>query len=203
MTAIATQPVLITPSLPRGYTDHELDKLADDGVCEFIDGHLVEKDNGAESNWTAARLGYYLSGHMIQTGAGDLLSEQSFRCFPDDPRGFRRPDLAFVAAGRIPSPAPLGPLALVPDLLIEVTSPTDRHEGVELKLAEYRAVGVPLVWVVIPAVRLVRVIPRGGPNLELVVGDTLTGGAVLPGFGVPVADLFRPVAPRPAVADAR
>ena len=85
---------------------------------------------------------------------------------PDDPRAFRRPDVSFVAAGRVPTPAPGGPLPFAPDLAVEVVSPDDGIEELETKLAEYRAAGVRLVWVVIPAVRLVRVFPRGGPNLS-------------------------------------
>ena len=192
MTAIAAPPASVTPSVPRQYTEKELLKLSDDGASEFIDGRIVEKDMGADANWTAARLGGYLTICLIGTPAGDLFNEQSFRCFADDPVGWRRPDLAFVAAGRVPTPAPRGPLALVPDLVVEVISPTDQIAELETKLAEYRAAGVRLIWVVIPAVRLVRVFPRGGPIAELVAGDTLTGGDVLPGFAVPVADLFRP-----------
>ena len=198
MTAIASPPpVLVTPSLPRHYTDQELLGLADGGVAEFIDGRLVEEDMGADANWTAARLGHYVSAHLIRAGTGDLFNEQSFRCFPDDPAGWRRPDLAVVATSRVPSPAPPGPMTMAPDLAVEVTSPTDKLEELELKLADYRSAGIPLVWVIIPAVRTVRVFPLNGPDHALRVGDTLTGGDVLPGFAVAVADLFRPVVPRP------
>ena len=196
MTAIAMPPVLVAPSLPHQYTDEELITLADDGASEFIDGRLVEKQMGYDATWTALELGFQIKLFLRSHPIGEAVVEQSFRCFPDDPAGFRRPDIAFLAAGRVPSPAPPGPLTVVPDLAIEVASPSDQLGELELKLAAYRSVAVPLVWVVIPAVRLVRVFPRGGPNLELVAGDTLTGGDVLPGFSVPVADLFRPVPPQ-------
>lgn len=194
MTALASPPpVPVSPSLPRKYTDKELAKLADDAVSEFVDGRVVEKVMSTESTWTAARLTTHISIHLMQAGAGgDVLVEQSFRCVPDDPRGFRRPDVAFVAAGRVPTPAPGGPLPFAPDLAVEVVSPTDGIEELETKLAEYRSAGVRLVWVVIPAVRTVRVYPLDGPDHALRAGDTLSGGDVLPGFAVPVADLFRP-----------
>ncbi len=195
MTALASPPpALLQPSLRRQFTEPELTKLADSGVCEFIDGRLVAEDMGADATWTATRLGYYLTAHAIQTGAGDPFIEASFRCFPDDPAGWRRPDVAFVAAGRVPLHAPPGPLDLAPDLAVEVTSPSDKLEDLEVKLADYRSAGILLVWVVIPAVRTVRVFPLDGPDHALRAGDTLTGGAVLPGFAVAVADLFRPAA---------
>ncbi len=193
MTALASPPVLVTPSLPRQYTDKELAKLADDGVSEFVNGRVVEKDMNADATWTATRIGHYLTAHVIQTAAGDVFAEQTFRCVPNQSRGFRRPDVAFTAAGRVPTPAPGGPLPFAPDLAVEVVSPNDNVEELESKLAEYRAAGIPLVWVVIPAVRIVRVFPLNGPDHALRAGDTLTGGDVLPGFAVAVADLFRPV----------
>ena len=107
MTALASPPVSVTPSLPRQYTEKEWRRLADDGVSEFVGGQVVEKVRSTESTWTAARVTTHLSIHLMQTGAGgDVLVEQSFRCVADDPRGFRRPDVAFVAAGRVPTPPP-------------------------------------------------------------------------------------------------
>ena len=137
---------------------------------------------------------------MIQTGAGDVLTEQSFRCFPDDPAAVRRPDVAFIAAGHVPSPRPAGHVLVRPDLAVEVTSPNDEVDEQELKLADHRAAGIPLVWVVIPAVRMVRVIRSDGAVTQLWPGDTLAGDPVLPGFAVAVADLFPPVPAQPPAA---
>ena len=125
-----------------------------------------------------------------QTGAGDVLPEQTFRCFPDEPAAVRRPDVAFIAAGRVPSPRPSGHVGVRPDLAVEVTSPNDEVDELELKLADYRSAGIPLVWVVISAVRLVRVLRLDGSVTHLRDGDTLDGGTVLPGFTVAVVDLF-------------
>ena len=119
---------------------------------------------------------------------------QTFQCFPSDPDQIRRPDVAFLIAARVPRPWPTGHLRLRPDLAVEVLSPNDVAVDLELKLDDYRSAGVPMVWVVVPDVRLVRVHPLGGPIVELRPGDTLAGGDVLPGFAVPVADLFPPPA---------
>ena len=164
-------------------------------MSEYVDGRPLEKHMSADATWTATRLGTHISVHLMKSGTGgDAFVEQSFRCVPNDPAGFRRPDVAFVAAGRVPTPAPRGPLPFAPDLAVEVVSPNDAIEELESELFDYGSAGVRLVWVVIPAVRLVRVFPLDGPDHALRAGDTLTGGDVLPGFAVPVADLFRPVA---------
>ena len=192
MTALASPPVPVAPSVQREFTEQELVRLADAGGSEWIDGRVVETLMGFDETWTATEVGFRLKLFVRDHPLGDVVIEQSFRCIPDDPTGFRRPEVAFVAAGRVPSPAPPGPVPVVPDLAVAVISPTDNVRELELKLADYRSAGVPLVWVLIPAVRTVRVFPLDGPDHALRVGDTLDGGAVLPGFAVGVVDLFRP-----------
>ena len=194
MTAIAAAPPPATTAA-AGVSHLSPDDLLskeDAGLFELVDGRLVEK-MGYDASRTAGEVTFRLKLHLRDHGGGDVLPEQSFRCFPDADQ-VRRPDVAFIAAGRTPDPLPAGHVAVVPDLAVEVVSPNDEVDELELQLADYRSAAVPLVWVVIRAVRLVRVFPRGGPNLELGFGDTLDGGTVLPGFAVAMADLFRPTA---------
>ncbi len=169
------------------------DLLTMDGLHELTDGRLLEKRLSYDANWTAGQITARLNAHLWTAKVGDVLPEQSFRCFPDDPAGVRRPDVAFIAADRVPSPRPPGHVLVRPDLAVEVTSPNDEVDELELKLADYRSAGIPLVWVVIPAVRTVRVFRLDGSVTQLRPGDTLTGDAVLPGFTVAVADLFPPL----------
>jgi len=63
---------------------------------------------------------------------------------------------------------------------------------VEAKVEEYLAAGVPLVWLVNPDNRSVRVFRAGQPVVQLRVSDELTGDDILPGFHCPVAELFPP-----------
>jgi Uma2 family endonuclease len=56
-----------------------------------------------------------------------------------------------------------------------------------------------LVWYVDPHAKTVTVYPKGRERGKKVLGegDTLDGGKVLPGFTLPVADIFAPRAPAP------
>ena len=193
MTAIATAPPPSTAT-PQFATDPGSTSADGDELYELVYGRVVEKRMGFDANWTAGRITGFITIHLLQTGAGDVLPEQSFQCFPDDPDGFRRPDVAFIAAGRVPTPPPAGHMPIRPDLAVEVVSPTDNAYDLQDKLDDYRSVGIPLVWVVWPHVRLVQLLVPGQPIVELRPGDTLTGGDVLPGFAVAVAELFRPAA---------
>lgn len=81
-----------------------------------------------------------------------------------------------------------------PDLAVEVVSPNDTAEEVDAKVMEWLNAGVPLVWVVSPGVRKVRVQrPRNaalGPISMLGEEDAISGEDVLPGFSCRVSEFF-------------
>lgn len=77
-----------------------------------------------------------------------------------------------------------------PTLAVEILSPSDKVEDIQVKLDEYLAAGVPVVWVVDPHFKTVTIY-RPGRGPELLHGQaTLTDETHLPGFKVAVADLF-------------
>ena len=185
-----------TLATPRIYTPEDLDRMPDGTAYELVDGNLVERNVGLESSAIAARiivlLGIFLRGKKL----GHLfLPDGGFRCFPDDPNKLRRPDGSFIRAGRLPNEkAPKGYARIAPDLAIEVVSPNDTAEEIEEKIKDWLAAGVPLLWVVYPATRTVRIhrpptSPRGRVA-QLIDADTLTGEDVLPEFSCPVREIF-------------
>jgi putative restriction endonuclease len=136
------------------------------------------------------RLIQHLGGHVA---AGELgLFGPGFGFVGATGRALHPPDLAFIRRDRLPPEDEWDGLSLVaPDLAIEVLSPVD-DAGPEAKaIADYLAGGVPLLWVIDPWQRSVRVHAPGVAGRRLTTGDELDGGDVLPGFRVPVAELFR------------
>lgn len=191
----------VAPLLPPAVIDADdlqpgdVGIVESDGLPELVYGRLAEKRRGYDANWTAGRITGYLTMYILNGHGGDLLPEQSFRCFPTDPDGYRRPDVAYIVPERVPAARPQGHIPFRPDLVVEVVSPNDNVDELELKLADYEAAGIPLVWVAIPAVRRVRSYAIDGTTLRLRDGDTLRGDPVLPGFAVAVSDLFPPRPP--------
>ncbi len=103
------------------------------------------------------------------------------------------PDVAFVRGDRLP---PLrsdrrGFLPLAPDLAVEIISPSDRAVDVARRVHTYLDAGVPLLILVSPAPRTVALHRPGQPVQTLHEGDELDLSEVLPGFRLPIADLFR------------
>ena len=103
----------------------------------------------------------------------------------------RSPDAAFVAADRLPREGiGSGWIAVAPDLIAEILSPSESTEELEAKLFDYRTAGTRLIWIVDPAQRVITVRDGDLPERLLGEGDTLDGGRILPGFALGVSSLF-------------
>lgn len=175
----------------------------DEGFYEFIDGRWIETPTMSTlASLVATDLSNYLGVYLLQQTPrpGRLAFETLFRIpTPTDPRRKRQPDLAFVSAGRWPLDRPI-PLRrdawdVVPDLAVEIVSPTDRAEDLLGKVHEYFQAGVRLVWVVYPIERCIHVYERRDRIRVVTETGELDGGEVLPGFRLSIDLLFGPVEP--------
>ena len=173
-------------------TADELMAMPKDGYkYELIDGELVRMSTGGEHSLIGALFVTYLNVHVMPRQLGAVMGADVGFLVQQEPPTVLSPDASFVRTDRFPSPEVrhrFWPLA--PDLAVEVVSPSDRPAEVAAKVARYQALGVPLVVVVDPRTRTVEVHALGEPVRRLGEGDVLDGGAVLPNFRVPVADLF-------------
>jgi Uma2 family endonuclease len=117
----------------------------------------------------------------------------------------RRPDVAFVSYQRWPRDRPVPEDAawdVIPDLAVEVVSPTDRAEASLDKVREYFEAGVRVVWVIYPKLRVVHVFESFTRIRVLTGADDLDGGAFVPGFRLSLTTLFEDEAEEAAeVAD--
>lgn len=161
-------------------------------------------DHGAVGINLVERLAPYVRarrlGRCFGDGTGFLLplpSELQRRAHDGRPRDtVRSPDAAFVRADRVPALGfEPGWVRLAPDFAAEVLSPSETASDTAEKLADYRAAGTALLWVIDPAKRLVSVYAADAPTRWFRSGDVVDGGQVLPGFTIAVDDLFENVAP--------
>jgi Uma2 family endonuclease len=78
----------------------------------------------------------------------------------------------------------------IPTLIVEILSPNTTVEELNEKIDAYLAAGVPLVWIIDPYRRTVTVHRPGDEPVLFNLRQDLTGDPHLPGFCVPVAQLF-------------
>jgi Uma2 family endonuclease len=171
------------------WTDEALMALPDDGrKYELVGGELVVSPTGFEHGYISLRLSTALMDFVLprRLGAG-----------ADSSTGFRMksgnvlsPDISFVRKERLGKPITKKFFEGAPDLAVEVLSPDDSSKRVREKLAEYFANGTSLAWVVNPANRTVRVYHSPTDSKLLRTGYSLEGGELLPGFSLPLAQLF-------------
>jgi len=160
------------------------------GICELVDGTLVEKAMGKLESLLAGAIIAFLRDFIIPRKLGIVTAPDGMMRLA--PGLFRAPDIAFITWNRIPK----GPLSekslaeVVPDLAVEVLSPSNTKAEMTRKRAEYFAAGVRLVWEVDPRTRTIAVFTAPEQSTTLDASMTLDGGDVLPGFALPLADLF-------------
>ena len=159
-------------------------------LFELVEGTLVEKAMGAQESYLAWWLGLSLGIYLRANDLGFCLGADGMTRL--NPGLVRIPDLSFISWDRVPArKVPADPiLGLAPDLAVEVISGGNTKREMERKLREYFEAGVRLVWYVYPVTRTILVHTTVGQSATLREGQALDGGDVLPGFALPVADLF-------------
>ncbi|MCY3920122.1 MAG: Uma2 family endonuclease [Chloroflexi bacterium] len=174
-------------------TADELLRLSARGVRgELIRGVLYETMPAGELHGKIVmRLGGALFGFVEPRGLGTLVASDSGVWLARDPDTVREPDIAFTSVQRLPLDAwNTGYSEVVPDLVVEVVSPSDSPRELHDKARMWLSHGVRLVWVVHPATRTVDAHSAGGAIVTLAENEALDGGDVLPGFSCPVKAVF-------------
>ena len=178
----------------KPFTAAELIALPDDGWrYELIEGVLHRMaPAGMEHGEIGTEFVRHLGNFVVPRGLGSVVGADTGFFLSREPETVVAPDAAVVRADRLPPRSErTGYLDLVPDLVVEVVSPFDSQPEIDAKVGRYLAAGARLVWVAYPRRRSVRVHRPGREPVELGEGDVLDGEDVLPGFQLPVADVFR------------
>jgi Uma2 family endonuclease len=159
-------------------------------LCELIDGVLVEKAMGFRESLLALALSGYLREFVVPRNLGLLVGPDGMlQLFPGL---IRIPDVAFIAwasipGGRVPTkPVP----QLTPDLAVEILSSSNTRDEMARKRREYFQARVRAIWEIDPDARTVSVYTSGDDLQVLSSSGTLQGDPVLPGFSLPLHQLF-------------
>ncbi len=148
---------LLSPKI----TPDEFLRLPDEGMgFEHVDGELRESEVSKPSSRIAHQIATRLENFSVSHFPGWVFGDGCFyRCFPDDASRVRRADTSFIAFERM-TPEEYyedGFTEIAPDLVVEVTSPSNTVYDVDRKIGEWLAAGVRLVWEVNPEARTVQI----------------------------------------------
>ncbi len=174
-------------------TADELAGLPDDRQRhELVAGELrTMPPSGAEHGGIAMDVGASLAQHVRAHGLGRVFAAETGFLLATNPDTVRAPDVAFIRRERVGALGNVtGYWPGAPDLAVEVVSPNDLYTEVEEKVATWLAHGARMVIVVNPRQRTVAVHRSPTDVRHLTIGDTLDGGDVVPGWTLPVRQLF-------------
>jgi len=181
---------------PGTATEEDLQK-AGKPHCELIDGVLVEKAVGTRESMLGVYIARLISNFVDPDDLGIVLGEAGFIRLGEGL--VRAPDVTFIPWSAFPDGEPPEDEAywsVAPGLIVEVLSPGNTRAEIDRKLNEFFAAGCKLAWIIDLRLKIAKVYTSAKRVKELDETGTLDGGKVLPGFKLPMADLFAAGKPR-------
>jgi len=164
----------------------QLEREQPDRRLELIDGQVVEVNTTEERGLILANLCAILREWSKQNNVGYALVSVHY-AIPGDEYNVRMIDLSFVLKRRVWRTS--GYATEFPDLAIHIRTYGQSDAVAAEKAQFYLRHGSKLAWVFQPDDRTVMVY-RSASQITLIEADTLSGGDVLPGFALPVREVF-------------
>ncbi len=174
-------------------TAEELIKLPG-GSCryELVKGELLTMPlAGEEHGVLIINVTLPIAQYLRSNNLGIVYGADTGFQIESNPDTVLGPDIAFVSKDRLKETGiSRGYRMGAPDLAVEIISPRDSAKRAEQKAHRWLAGGALIVWTVDPKTRTVKVYESTSSVAVLGEADVLTGGTVLPGFKLPVSEIF-------------
>lgn len=177
--------------LTEPITGEALFKLGDIGPSELVRGEIVYMSPTGylhgflESNFDRA-LGAFVYQHKL----GRVFVGEVGIYTQRNPDTVRAADVAYISHGRWSQVQSKSYLDVAPNLVVEILSPDDAWGEVMEKLEEYFAIGTLSVWIADPKREQIFVYHSLTEVRRFFGSEVLVDEGVLPGFSVPIAELF-------------
>lgn len=176
----------------------ELRAMGSDARVEIIDGELVEMAAGGHVNGiigaTCIRL---LGNYLEENPIGEVMQDATTYLMFSNQRRLRDsfvPDVSFIFHENVPPDwDPTENLHPgVPDLAIEIVSPTDNHDAVLRKRQIYLEKGTREVWLFYPGVQEIHQYSAQGIRIYSQPTDVIDASNLFPGLDtLSLAAIFR------------
>lgn len=174
-------------------TIEDVAALPDDGHrYDLMRGKLIRMPPaGGKQGAIAGKLNWLVGNVVWPERLGCVYTAEPAFVLARGPDTILCPEVAYISAERLPPVEERDQfMEIPPDLAVEVLSPSETARSSREKVDPYLEGGAQAAWVVDPLRRSVTVHLAGGEIEILSEDDTLDGGDVLPGFSVPVAEIF-------------
>jgi Uma2 family endonuclease len=154
-------------------------------LFELIAGEIVEKMASFTPSKIAMRIGRFIGNFADEIGYvtgsdGSYILSDEYEFMPN---------VGYISRARLPV-EPAREVQGPPDLAVEVKSPTDTKRELRRKAEDYMRFGTKMVWLVFPDEQSVEVYLPDEDVITVGLDGTLDGGDVLPGFTLPVGEIF-------------
>ena len=171
----------------------EFAKMRFESPTDLVRGEIVTMNQpGLAHGIVCANIGFELQKWNRATSAGVVATNDTGVQTESDPDTVRGADVLFVRSEKLPQEEiTSGLMKAIPDLCVEVLSPSDRWRDVLSKVSEYLSAGVTEVWVADPEQQTIQVFRSEQPPEILESSAQLKSEHVLPRFVCRVADLFQ------------
>ena len=174
-------------------TAEDLLELHSKGIKgELIRGVFCETvPTGIDHGEIAANYMMGFGAYVKRRKLGRVFGSDSGIRLERGPDTVREPDVGFISAEKLPLGTRVTSYAeVVPELVVEIASPSDTLREMNDRAHMWLRYGVEMVVVTYPDNRTLDVYRQDGPTITLGEDDTLDGAPVLPGFTLPVREVF-------------
>jgi Uma2 family endonuclease len=170
-------------NLQAEYPDYQL---------ELVGGEIiVMSPSGLESDEVAAAIVAYLWNWVRPRKLGRVTASSGGFRLPNADGDVRAPDVSFILAERLPRTTE-DYAELVPDLMFEVKSKTDTLTKLRQKIQQFLELGTKVGVLVDPRTRTMEVNRLNEDKVVLRDGDVLEVPELLPGWKLPVVEVWAP-----------
>jgi Uma2 family endonuclease len=175
----------------KTFTLAEFKAMPDDGgLYELIRGEISELAvPNPKHGVVVSNLARHIGNYLVENPLGQDFTMSNFNILPQENTS-RVPDFAFISQDRLPDDID-DARDIIPDLAVEVISPSETVENIQQKVDEYQRAGVKLIWSIYIIGKYVLVRKLNEPRIVLLnLDDELDGENIIPGFKLKVSKLF-------------
>ena len=171
-------------------TLEQFERLPEDGMIhELSEGELISVTYPKFGHsQVSLNLHWSLMPFVQERKLGRVYAETGYLLSPDPPT-LRFPDLSFLSLDRARCQAFDDYVRGAPELAVEIVSPSDSAEDLQLKIDQYLSAGAKAVWVIYPKTKSVHIYQHGVTRI-LTDKDVLDAPELFPGWSMPVSELF-------------